>query len=107
MTTKPKIPKLDNVDYIVINRTSVWEKKCPTEPWRKIAGGPGFVKKSSPNRDKTIDQMKTFVGKKLTLTYKKKVFENKNTVVFEDKLVYRYWISEGTLNIAMRGIPHE
>jgi hypothetical protein len=103
MTTKPKVPKLNDVNRIVINRISVWKMDNPTR-WCKVAGGPGFVTKSNINRDKTPEQMRSFVAKKLSLTYKKKVFENENTKVFEDRNLYRYWISENTLNIAMRNM---
>jgi hypothetical protein len=103
MTTKPRIPKLDNVTRIVINKISVWEMDNPTR-WCKVSGGPGFITKSNINRDKTPEQMRSFVAKKLFLTCRKKVFENKNTTVFEDKSLYRYWISGNTLNITMRNL---
>ena len=106
MTTKPLIPKLNNVNRIVINRVSVWEHDDEVGMWYKIAGGPGFILKSK-SHIKTPDQMKSLVVKKLSHTENYKVFENYNTVVFEDFVVYRYWISEETLNIVRRDLPNE
>ena len=106
MTTKPRIPNLNGIDKIVINRISVWEKSCVTEPWRKVAGGPGF-NPISKSHVKTPDQMRSLVARKLHHTENYKVFENYNTVVFEDFMIYRYWISEGTLNIVRDDLPHE
>ena len=106
MTTKPKVPKLNDVNRIVINRISVWEHCPESNMWYKIAGGPGFVTKSK-SHEKTPDQMRSLVVRKLSHTENYKVFENYNTVVFEDFMIYRYWISEGTLNIVRDDLPHE
>lgn len=101
MTTKPFFPKMNDVKKIVINHVSVWEKKG--EEWHKITGGPGFNPESK-SHVKNPNQMKSLVIGKLSRTHNVKVFQNYNTVVFEDKILYRYWISEGTLNIVMRNV---
>jgi len=101
------------VNRIVINRVSVWEKDSRDECgypldkpfWKKIAGGPGFCA-SSKSHEKTSDQMKSLITGKLVSTHNVKVFENYNTLVFEDKSAYRYWISGETLNIVMRDFHH-
>jgi hypothetical protein len=103
---KPRIPKLDNVNRIVINRVSVWERNDEVGMWYKIAGGPGF-KLVSKSHEKNPDQMRSLVVKKLSHTENYKVFENYNAVVFEDFMIYRYWISEGTLNIVRDDLPNE
>lgn len=103
MITKPRIPKLDNVNRVVINRISVWEYNGEANMWYKIAGGPGFVTKSK-SHEKNPDQMMSLIARKLFHTENYKVFENYNTVVFEDVIAYRYWISEGTLNIVRKDL---
>ena len=103
MTTKPLIPKLNNVNRIVINRVSVWEHDDEVGMWYKIAGVPGFVP-TSQSHVKTPDQMRSLVTRKLVHMETYKVFEYYNTVAFEDKIAYRYWISEGTLNIVRRDL---
>ena len=106
MTTKPLIPNLNNVNRIVINRVAVWEHDDEIGMWHKTAGGPGFNPRSKSHA-KLPDRMRSLVVKKLLHTENYKVFENYNTVVFEDFVVYRYWISEGTLNIVRKDLRKE
>jgi len=96
----PKLPKLESIDRIVINRVSVWEKETA---WYKIKGGPGFQIESN-NHSKNPYQMKSFIYKKLSITRRTKVFENHDLLLFEEDAAYRWWISGNTLNIVRKDL---
>ncbi len=106
MTPKPKLPKLENIDRIVINKISVWDIDnvwCREPQWHKTKGGPGFHIESH-NHTKNAQQMKSFVYKKLSITRRTKVFENRDLTLFEEDTAYRWWISGNSLNIVRKDL---
>jgi hypothetical protein len=101
MTPRPKLPKLENIDRIVINKISVWD--LTPGDWHKTKGGPGFQIESH-NHSKNAQQMKSFIYKKLSITRRTKVFENRDLTLFEEDTAYRWWISGNSLNIVRKDL---
>ena len=115
-----RMPNLNLVNRIVINRTAVWEFIIPpplTEEdeakgfnddspyWKKVAGGMGFKPDVSRSGFKDAHQMSRLVSKRLNRKMKTLVFENRDLQLFEEKTAYKWWISGKTLNIVRKDLP--
>ena len=108
MLKEPKIPTLDDVTRIVINKTAIWHRfqfgtEYPT--WKKMKGGPGFNDMPRSATKKTPEQMLSLVKERLHRLGRFPVYKNEDLQVLVEKYSYRWWKSEGTLNIVRRDLP--
>lgn len=99
---EPKIPSLEDVNRIVINRIAIWNREGKSELWWKVAGGPGFHSAGIPA---LTNDMQALIEKRLLRLHLVQKFENQDVTIFEEKLTYRWWKSGDTLNIVRRDLP--
>ena len=110
MLKEPKIPTLDDVTRIVINRIAVWQIHSSNETlfWAKIKGGQGFIPGLEfvpTKKTKTPEHMLKLITRILHRLGRFPVYKNEDLQVLVEKYSYRWWKSEGTLNIVRRDLP--
>ena len=115
-----EVPSIRNVNRIVINRTSVFEKFTPVCPgsdeaeeyfddtprWKKVAGGSGF----DPNRfgestEKKYWQMKSHIRRIFNKMMEITLYKDERAFVIRHEPAYRWWVCKGTLNIVRKDLP--
>ena len=115
-----KMPNLNLVNRIVINRTAVWEFIIPpplTEEeeqvfnddspyWEKVAGGSGFNPGSKgASRFKVHHEMYLLIRNRLNRKMRTLRFQNRDLQLFTEEPAYKWWISGKTLNLVNKSLP--